>query len=389
MTTLPLVEGRAERDVVADHLWGTFGEAILARVSPDHAKVQSRGPSLLLEGIGTRDTGRMAHRHRHEPLPYVTVIVPTGGRSDELDVCLTSLRSLRYPSFDVLVVDSAPADGSTWDVVARHAAEDGKVGYTVETRPGSSVARNHGIARTAAEYVAFTDDDVVVEADWLDGLMEPFLDDPRVEATTGLVLPAELETPAQLCFEEFRGFGKGFEARRYDLELPDAGERLLYPYLGMIFGSGNSMAFRRSALEAIGRFDPALGAGSPARAGSDVDAFSHVVLRGGRLAYQPRAICWHRHRRDDAQLGRQIFNYGAGLTAILTKWCIRRPSLMLSMLRALPKVLRRTPNARPGRKPGFPKPLRRLEIRGYLLGPVLYLRSVLWARRLGLGARPR
>jgi O-antigen biosynthesis protein len=220
-------------------------------------------------------------------------------------------------------------------------------------------------------------------------LMEPFLNDSGVDVTTGLVLPAELETPAQLCFEEFRGFGKGFEARRYDLDLHRADDRLLYPYLGMIFGSGNSMAFRRSALEAIGRFDPALGAGSPARAGSDVEAFSHVVLSGGRLAYQPRAICWHSHRRDDAQLRRQMFNYGAGLTAILTKWCIRRPSLMLSMLRALPKVFRRAPNAQPGRKAGLPKPLRRLEIRGYLLGPVLYLRSVVWARRLGLGERPR
>jgi GT2 family glycosyltransferase len=248
------------------------------------------------------------------------------------------------------------------------------------------VARNHGLLNTTSEFVAFSDDDVVLDPGWLDALMEPLLRDPGIDVSTGLVLPAELETWAQVCFEQYRGFGRGFAQRVFAADGHDAEPRFLHPYWGGPFGTGTSMAFRRSALRAIGGFDPALGAGSLARSGSDVEAFSHIILRGGRLAYQPRAICWHAHRRDESELRRQLLDYGAGLTAILTKWCIRHPSLLVSILRVVPKVLAGAPLAQPGQRPGLPRQLRRLEIRGYLLGPFLYARSVRRARGLRLDA---
>ena len=39
----------------------------------------------------------------------------------------------------------------------------------------------------------------------------------NVACVTGLVLPLELETPAQVLFEEFGGFNKGFTRRVFDL----------------------------------------------------------------------------------------------------------------------------------------------------------------------------
>jgi O-antigen biosynthesis protein len=235
--------------------------------------------------------------------------------------------------------------------------------------------------------VAFTDDDVVVERDWLGWLVQPFVSDTRVDVVTGLVLPGELETQAQRWFEAYGGFGKGFERRVYDLGTHRE-DRFLYPYWGGAFGSGNSMAFRRRCLTTIGGFDAALGAGSPARGGADIEAFSHAILQGGRLVYEPRSICWHKHRRDEAALRRQLVAYGAGFTAILTKWVMRDPRVLPALFRGALSLARSrfVPGARRLRdRPNLPPELDRLELRGMLLGPALYLRSVLWSRRHGLG----
>jgi hypothetical protein len=100
--------------------------------------------------------------------------------------------------------------------------------------------------------------------------------------------------------------------------------------------------------------------------------------------YEPRSVCWHEHRREERALRRQLLNYGVGFTAILTKWALRDPSLLLMLIRRLPAGLRAATGGAPGAKPDLPAYLRRLELVGYLLGPLLYARSVIWARRLRL-----
>jgi GT2 family glycosyltransferase len=388
--TVGLRAGRLAVGDLAAAIWAAAGDRVA-----DHARrwgclsENDLGAEALERGLPPAGTGCPGARPHVPAAPAVTVIVPTAGRAAFVADCLGSLRDLRYPRYEVLVVDNRPADPSTRQLVEEVARTDARIRYLAEPRPGSSVARNAGIANTRADLVAFTDDDVAVEPDWLDWLVEPFIQDPDVDAVTGLVLPAELETRAQLWFEQYGGFGKGFERRVYDLDRNRADDRLLFPYWGGLFGSGNSMVFRRRALAAVGGFDPALGVGSPARAGADIEAFTHVILRGGRLVYQPRSICWHRHRRDEAGLRRQLFSYGVGFTAILTKWTLRDRRVLVAMgrelMRAVPRRLAPA-RLRLRQRPDLPRRLSRLEMRGYLVGPLLYLRSLLWSRRRRLAA---
>jgi GT2 family glycosyltransferase len=313
---LGLRDGRLSPDELANGLWAALGARLGEHVRRHGCLPPAEArPEVLAKGIPPSDHSKPSGR----VLPPVSVIVPTAGRPEALEKCLRSLRALRYPDFDVLVVDNRPADPATRRLVEGIRRQDDRIQYIAELRPGSSVARNAGIAQARADLVAFTDDDVTVEPDWLDWLVAPMLSDPAVDVVTGLVLPAELETPAQRWFEDYGGFGQGFDRREYDLRPHRADDRVLYPFWGGGFGSGNSMAFRKSALSAIGGFDPALGAGSPARSGADIEALRHLILRGGRLVYEPRSICWHVHRRDEAALRRQLFAYGVGFTAILTK----------------------------------------------------------------------
>jgi glycosyltransferase involved in cell wall biosynthesis len=305
---------------------------------------------------------------------------------------------MSYPRFDVLIVDNAPDDPRTREIVEACSAADERVRYAAEPLPGSSVARNRGIRESSAEILAFTDDDVEVDPGWLSWMVEPFLQDDQVGVVTGLVMPARMDTPEQRWFEQFSGFGKGLEPRHFDTGPNFAPDRLLFPYWGAVFGSGNSMAFRRRVLLEIGGFDPALGAGSPAKAGADIESFSHAIIRGSRLAYEPRAVCWHDHRAHKAALRKQTFNYGVGCTAILTKWLLRDQKLRSMLLRE-GAGLANTAVVGKWRSRHVPHEISRLGLQlrmnrsrgtlrsqfgGFALGPFLYMRSLRWTRRLRL-----
>jgi O-antigen biosynthesis protein len=392
---LPLADGAIAGAELADRVWREASSQIQAharahgclradevtRDALTHGLASTVCPQRVVDGGGA---------------PFVTVIVPTAGRPERIPSCLASLTAMDYPRYEVLIVDNAPADGRTREIVEAWTAKDARVRYTAEPLPGSSVARNRGVCESMSALLAFTDDDVKVDSAWLSWMVEPFLIDEQVGVVTGLVMPARLDTPEQRWFEQFSGFGKGLEPRRFDMGPNVAACRLLFPYWGAAFGSGNSMAFRREVLLEIGGFDPALGAGSPAKAGADIESFSHAILRGHRLAYEPRAVCWHDHRAHEAALRRQTFNYGVGCTAILTKWLLRDHRLRRIVAReAFGWPLRRL--ASRGRV--APPELARLKLQfamnrshgalprqlaGFALGPLLYVRSLLWARRLRL-----
>ncbi|BFO14367.1 hypothetical protein SHKM778_07550 [Streptomyces sp. KM77-8] len=99
------------------------------------------------------------------------------------------------------------------------------------------------------------------------------------------------------------------------------------------------MAFRTEVLRAVGGFDPATGAGTPARGGDDLYGFVRVLAQGHRLRYTPYALVWHHHRETWADLETQAYGYGAGLTAYLTAILAGRPALLPAFLARLPRGL--------------------------------------------------
>ena len=103
---------------------------------------------------------------------------------------MAAIADLNYARYEVIVVDNrAVPDRSDWDAI--EAYPNTRVVH--EPRPGISAARNHGIALAAGEFVAFTDDDTMVDRNWLRALADRFAAEPDADAVTGLVLPGALE----------------------------------------------------------------------------------------------------------------------------------------------------------------------------------------------------
>jgi len=243
--------------------------------------------------------------------PPISVVVCTRGRPELLDGCLAALAALDYPEYEVLVVDN----GGGAEAAAR--AERRGARYVREERPGLDWARNRGIAAARHGVVAFTGDDARPDPGWLRTLGTAFAD-PAVMAVTGPVVPLELETPAQERAARTRaGAAHDFERRRLRrAELRD--EELL---AARGFGLGVNMAFRRSVFDDVRPFDPALDAGTDSGAGGDVELLHRLVARGHTLVYEPSALVWRLHPRDEASLRRRRYEDGSGFASyLLTCW---------------------------------------------------------------------
>lgn len=310
----------------------------------------------------------------------VSVVVCTRDRSARLVACLDALRRLDHPRLEILVVDNAPSDDSTRRVVETVAADDDRVRYVREPRPGLSAARNRALAEARGRYLAYTDDDVTVDPDWVQQLLRGFHRRPDVGCVTGLVATADVTGDAERYFDaRAAGWGTRMTPRLFDL----AGSRLpdvLYPYSAGIFGTGANLAVDRSLLQSLGGFDEALGAGSPTRGGEDLDLFLRVLRCGRAIAYEPGALVWHHHRADRSGLLRQMFGYGTGLSAFLTK-CLLQRGTRGELLRRVPVGARRIARIRTETEarlePGAAAPAGALlrEFAGFAAGPVLYLRA--------------
>jgi len=372
---------RASSAALAAAVWDGCADAVRAHCEHFGCCEQPAGAEDLVDGLVAGLSG-CAGAQPAAGGGSVTVVIPTFGRPERLGRCLRSLCEVDFPSFEVIVVDNRPTTTGTSEVVSGF-TDRLFVRYVAEPRPGSSSARNRGVAEAASEIVALADDDIVVDPSWLGWLLDPFAD-PAVRAVSGMILPLELQTESQKRFEQYAGFSKGVTRKTYDLAEHRARDRLLYPYWGGMFGSGASMAFRRADLLNAGGFDPALGAGSPARSGADTEAFTAAILRGGRVVYQPRAVSWHEHTRNPDALRRTLFDYGVGFSAVLTKYLTHDARAELALARSIPLALNGRRRHGSSASSRLPQALTRVERRGMLRGPWLYARSRRWARRLHL-----
>jgi glycosyltransferase involved in cell wall biosynthesis len=280
------------------------------------------GPAALRELALNTLTWQITRRAaRPEPVssPHpelsITVAVCTRNGLPRLPECLEALDALDYPRhlLDIVVVDNAPSDDAIRALVQRYP----RIRYVREPRPGLDWARNRAVLESRSDIVAYTDDDVSVDSRWASAIAEAFAEEPHAMCVTGLVVPDEIDTPAQLLFERYGGFGRGFDRQVFRVAPGDSAARR-FGGTGR-FGTGANMAFRRQFFAQAGLFDPALDVGTPANGGGDLEMFFRVLKTGHALVYEPAAIVRHRHRRSYEDLRTQITNNGVGFYAYLVR----------------------------------------------------------------------
>jgi O-antigen biosynthesis protein len=389
VVTLPR-EGIAP-DVLAEILWRELNGPVAKRF----VDAGRTAPTALTgSGLAAEPDDWPFLRRRAAVLadaPFISVVICTRGRPEQIKKCLNRLTRQKYPRYEVVVVDNAPASDALRGVVDSQAgAEGAEFRYCVEPRPGLSWARNAGIAAAASDVIAFLDDDEEPDEHWLAGIAEGFAAGQRIGCVSGIVLPARLDNAVENLFERIGGHskGRGFVKETFSKSGPQSPLWPLPP-----FGVGANMAFRRETLDRIGGFDVALGAGTPTGGGEDTLAITLVMLEGYEVAYEPTAVMWHYHREDMASLNKQLNGYSVGLTAFYAALLRQRPSALFGLIKLLPMAAGYLKGGT-GAPPEAPEETQELEagldrrpLQGMLKGPLVYARSRRVQRRVAATAR--
>ncbi len=317
-----------------------------------------------------------------DQLPPISIVVPTIAK-DITALCATMelLSALDYPQFEVVIVDNRVTPGP--EIPALDHLKN--VVVVRESIPGISAARNRGVLQARFDIVAFTDDDVEVDDQWLRAIGGRFSLNPEIDALGGLVLPARLATEPQLWFEEyFGGFSNSFELRiANQRHHPDDA---LFPYQPSRYAAGCNMALRKEMLHAVGGFRLSLGTGTPAMGGEDLEMFMAVASRGGTIAFEPSALVHHIHRSTEEQFLTQTRGYGVGLTAAYVSLIVHDPRHLGHLMTRLLRGVRTWREARPTPEnrevTSYPAVTSSVERRGLLAGPLSYFKSQVKFRRM-------
>src|SRR2546426_8584306 len=160
-------------DEYAPHIW----QALSGQIN-EHLRQDGLAPVTALTTAGLPSPlppQCIAERESFlQTAPFVSVIVATRDRPEYLARCLPALMALHYPRYEVIVVDNAPTTTATADFIQQVYSDEPRIQYVREDHPGVSWARNCGIMAARGEILAFTDDDVVVDAYWLAELVKAF-----------------------------------------------------------------------------------------------------------------------------------------------------------------------------------------------------------------------
>ncbi len=224
--------------------------------------------------------------------PRISVIVCTYRGVATLAECLSGLSRLDYPNHEVIVVNDGADDGVA-DI-----AKNFPVRLIHQPHAGLSAARNTGCAAATGEIVAYLDDDAWPDPHWLQFLAHTFMTTDCAAVGGPNIPPPSSDFVARCVAHAPGGPIHVLLTDREAEHIP-----------------GCNMAFRKSALLALGGFDSQFWV-----AGDDVDICWRFHDAGLKIGFHPGAMVWHHRRQKIFKYLKQQSGYGRAEAMLEKKW---------------------------------------------------------------------
>lgn len=236
----------------------------------------------------------------------ITVAICTFNRAESLRRTLASLAAMRVPDnveWEVVVVTNNCTDHT--DAVIASFADRLPLRREREPQQGQSHARNRAIDVATGDYVLWTDDDVVVDSEWLAAYAMAFRRWPEASVFGGAIRPKYDEPVPEWLTESEAMLGGLLVIRDFGNEpmpLSIAEDRLPF---------GANFAVRTLEQRAL-RYDPKLGLrGNGQRRGDEIDVIERLLRAGATGYWLPTAQVEHCIPRE-RQTIRYVARYFAG-----------------------------------------------------------------------------
>lgn len=223
----------------------------------------------------------------------ISVIICTRNRPKKLNECLNSILANSFSSFEIIVVDQSDV------FTTKSIIETNSINYYKMNRKCKSEGLNIALKKASKDIIAFTDDDCIVDRNWLSNIEQSFLEYEGVAGIFGRILPYEPnKNRGKICPCNFQN------KERRVIDKPTKHWKDI--------GFGNNMAFRRSVYHKIGGFKKWLGPGSVGRAAEDAEFALRNLLNGNKLLYEPNVIVYHNRWLTKEENKIQNLSYSCG-----------------------------------------------------------------------------
>jgi glucosyl-dolichyl phosphate glucuronosyltransferase len=239
----------------------------------------------------------------------VSILIPTHNRCGILARALESLSSIHVPpgvEAELIVVANACSDQTEAVVAAAAPGMPMPTRCVVEPKAGLNVARNCAAEEATGDILAYLDDDVWVDRDWLNGLVAVYESQPAGVVGGRVLLWWEAVEPPDWMCKEFETMLGGSDHGDQVFELTAASGRV-----GML---GANFSFTRETWIEVGRFLPGLDrTGGSLLGGGETEFLWRARAKGIRFFYAPLASVkhWVAPQRTGARyLHRLAFDYG-------------------------------------------------------------------------------
>ena len=244
-------------------------------------------------------------------IPQMSVVVPTLGRSAELNTCLAALLKQEGADLEVIVVTNAKEqlqrrlEGSI--------KENASVRVLEQKEQGLAAARNLGLSNARGKIVTFIDDDVVVLSVWAAQVISVFDSSGEIGGVSGpTIIPEDLLDNRDILFfhnqknplwriinkiytffvleNQSFAVGRIFKSGAFSLGANYARSSQLKEPLEVDYLEACNMSFRKDILDDIGGFSREYGGIGD---WSEPDLAFRVKASGYKLVFNPKAVVRH------------------------------------------------------------------------------------------------
>ncbi len=230
----------------------------------------------------------------------ISVIVATYNRCESIKDTLDSLLCQESDgsfNYEVIVVDNNSSDKTKDTIESYYSRFNGRLKYLFEPKQGKSYALNKGIKEAKGEIVVFTDDDAIVDKQWLKNVKMVFENQDYIGVGGKTSLKWPLREPDWFL-------KKGKYRMNGPVAMHDYGERSIEYTNEMSPPIGVNMAFRSLAFRKYGGFKVELGHAGEKRTrkakAEDIEIGRRLISAGERIIYSPNMIVYHKISRDRA-----------------------------------------------------------------------------------------
>jgi GT2 family glycosyltransferase len=213
--------------------------------------------------------------------PRVAVVIVNAKGTKDLVQCLDSVKKTNYPNFQIIVVDCLSKDIEKLRKIFEHIKF---IHYDDDI--GASESHNVGVLNSDSncEYIAFLDNDTIVNPDWITEAVEVLKKDPTVGAVQCKLLLMRNPSVFDGAGDMVNYYGETVYARGSGQK--DIGQ---FDKVENIFSArGAGVVVQKNLYEKIGGFDQSFFIYL-----DDVDFGWRVWLAGYRVVFAPSSIVYH------------------------------------------------------------------------------------------------